>query len=447
MMMGTPDYIAPEQTLDAAHVDIRADIYSLGCTLYFLLTGAPPFKGTGLYEILQAHVSMEARPLDQVREGVPAELAAVVAKMMAKDPAQRYQKPAEVAQALVPFIKAAGKALPTEAAGKGATPEKPGRTETAMEGSATIAQAQKRVAGRRHRAPAPKAALGKWWLVGVGVAVLGLAVLFGVVFKLKTTDGSILVVEVNEPGAEVFVDGEKVTVTWGKDGKTAEVRVKPGTRKVELTKDGFTTSGEEVTVAEGERKVIIARLEKLPGATDEKAFVPLFNGKDLKGWKTHPLQPGYWRVEDGVLVGSGNFASHLYTERDDYKDFRLLAEVRINDGFAMSGIYFRAPFARPTLPANKPTWVVGYNAKIDAGRFGGLLIDANPELHRTRETVLKPGEWITLEIFVEGDHILIKVNGQTTSDYTDEQRLYTTGHIVLQQHRAVTVAEFRKIVI
>ena len=84
-MLGTPDYIAPEQTLDAQKADIRADIYSLGCTLYYLLTGGPPFQGTSLYDILQAHHSIDAKPLNLVRPEVPVELAAVVAKMMAKD--------------------------------------------------------------------------------------------------------------------------------------------------------------------------------------------------------------------------------------------------------------------------------------------------------------------------------------------------------------------------
>ncbi len=104
-MMGTPAYMAPEQAQDAAAADIRADIYSLGCTLYFLLTGAPPFAGASIYAILKAHESTEATPLHQKRPGLPAELSAVVARMMAKDPARRFQKPIDAAKALAPFIK------------------------------------------------------------------------------------------------------------------------------------------------------------------------------------------------------------------------------------------------------------------------------------------------------------------------------------------------------
>ena len=111
-MLGTPDYIAPEQTLDAQKADIRSDIYSLGCTLYHLLTGNPPFSGNTLYAVLQAHHATEARMVNLVRPEVPVELAAVVAKMMAKDPSRRYQTPAEVGQALKPFLKPGGLSNP-----------------------------------------------------------------------------------------------------------------------------------------------------------------------------------------------------------------------------------------------------------------------------------------------------------------------------------------------
>ena len=105
-MLGTPDYIAPEQIVDARRADIRADIYSLGCTFYYLLTGGPPFQAASLYEIFQAHHSMDAMPLNLARPEVPVELAAVVGKMMAKEPDRRFQEPREVAQALKPFFKA-----------------------------------------------------------------------------------------------------------------------------------------------------------------------------------------------------------------------------------------------------------------------------------------------------------------------------------------------------
>ena len=69
--LGTPDFLAPEQSRDARKADIRADVYSLGCTLYYLLSGAPPFRAPTVSELLEAHRSVEAQPLDQVRADVP----------------------------------------------------------------------------------------------------------------------------------------------------------------------------------------------------------------------------------------------------------------------------------------------------------------------------------------------------------------------------------------
>ena len=106
-MLGTPDFIAPEQIRNTQSADIRADIYSLGCTFYYLLTGGPPFRSQHVWDVYQAHFSMTAGPLNLVRTDVPVELAALVAKMMAKAPARRFQTPAEVAQAIMPFLQQA----------------------------------------------------------------------------------------------------------------------------------------------------------------------------------------------------------------------------------------------------------------------------------------------------------------------------------------------------
>ncbi len=106
-VLGTPDYIAPEQAVSPQTADVRADVYSLGCTLYDLLTGQPPFPDGTALEKVQAHVGRAPRPLAEVRPDVPAGLARVVEKMMAKSPADRYQTPAEAAAALEPFARAA----------------------------------------------------------------------------------------------------------------------------------------------------------------------------------------------------------------------------------------------------------------------------------------------------------------------------------------------------
>src|SRR5262249_32603953 len=87
IVMGTPDFLAPEQTRDAHSVDIRADLYSLGCTFYFLLSGRVPFPGNNLGEKLVKHQLDEPTPLEKLRPDVPPRVSAVIRKLMAKNPA------------------------------------------------------------------------------------------------------------------------------------------------------------------------------------------------------------------------------------------------------------------------------------------------------------------------------------------------------------------------
>jgi serine/threonine protein kinase len=99
-VVGTVDYLAPEQARRAHTVDIRADIYSLGCTFYFLLTARVPFPEEAFTEKLLRHQFDDPTPAEQLRPEVPQAVSAIVRKMMAKKPEDRYQTPAEVAQAL-----------------------------------------------------------------------------------------------------------------------------------------------------------------------------------------------------------------------------------------------------------------------------------------------------------------------------------------------------------
>jgi hypothetical protein len=100
---GTPDFVSPEQARDVHAVDVRSDLYSLGCTFYFALTGQRPFPGVTPLETLVKNLQDEAEPLEARRADVPPALAAAIRRLMAKDPAQRFQTPAELVEALRPL--------------------------------------------------------------------------------------------------------------------------------------------------------------------------------------------------------------------------------------------------------------------------------------------------------------------------------------------------------
>jgi serine/threonine protein kinase len=296
-MLGTPDYIAPEQTLDAAKADIRADIYSLGCTLYYLLSGRPPFSASSLGAILVAHHSQEAKLLNLVRPEVPEELAAVVRKMMAKAPAKRFQTPLEVVQALAPFVKQRATPKPAPELSSGAVEAKSARVEPppvpvaeavkkepetadvwgslTEDSIASVTPRKSAVVRKPRAATATERTSKKNWLFGGGLAVgVLLLALLGMwasgVLKVKTKDGTI-VLENLAADAEVLVDGERVNVQWGEGGKSAQITVVPGRHKIVATKDGIQVIGEEVEIKDGDRRVLTAKLrDNKPILKDEK---------------------------------------------------------------------------------------------------------------------------------------------------------------------------------
>lgn len=224
-IVGTPAYMAPEQG-KGQEVDQRCDLFSLGCVLYRMATGRAPFSGTDVVSTLVSVATETPRPPQVLEPGLPMALSELIMSMLAKDAANRPVSAQAVAVALDHI-----------AIGRSSRP--------------TIATGPKK------------------WPVAAGVAAALAFVLLGLwaggVFRLRTPDG-VLVVEVNEANPDVFVDGDKITVTWDKGGKKATIRVKPGTRKVEVKKEGFTAVGEDVEVEDGGRPVFTARLEPLAGA-------------------------------------------------------------------------------------------------------------------------------------------------------------------------------------
>lgn len=283
-MLGTPDYMAPEQTLDATSADIRADIYSLGCTLYFLLSGSRPFKGKNLYEIMQAHQTLEAPALNVSRPEVPAELSAVVRKMMAKDRASRYQTPLDVVQALGPFLKqsASSKPSPVPSVGTAQTvsvslasakppplPATPAQPPVAWDSltESVIAATQSPRTGAA-RGARNQGLMGA--TVAVGLLVLGLLsyYLAAVLFRVETPNGT-LVVEMHDEEVEARIKNGKLILT-GPDGKvrytlTANDRNKklaagPYQIRVEGA-DGLVVDTPEFTLTKGSEVTVRVRLQ------------------------------------------------------------------------------------------------------------------------------------------------------------------------------------------
>ncbi len=118
-LIGTADYIAPEQASDPTLVDIRADVYSLGCTLFYLLTRQPPFPSGSLMQKILQHQQAEPPSLRSLRTDVPEELDALVRKMLAKDPADRFAIPLLL---VTPLRRFCGGRVPGSGQGNGVRP-------------------------------------------------------------------------------------------------------------------------------------------------------------------------------------------------------------------------------------------------------------------------------------------------------------------------------------
>ncbi len=125
VLMGTIDFIAPEQAVNPHLADARADLYSLGCSLYYLLLGRVPFPVGSLMEKLDKHRWVTPRPVDKLRTEVPRRVAEVVERLLAKDPGERFRTAAEAADALAPFCTPAGCAAARAAQAVRLTPTSP----------------------------------------------------------------------------------------------------------------------------------------------------------------------------------------------------------------------------------------------------------------------------------------------------------------------------------
>ena len=501
--LGTPAYMSPEQAGGKVEeIDHRSDLYALGVMLYEMLTGTWPFSGSAIQVMGQKSVLEPPSPLT-IKPELNPQLAAVCHKMIAKDRQNRYQTAEEVIAALKALnltgSPPGGATGALEAAGQGGDADIPSFETEAGSLAAIIARQRKpgassettahpaqtlpevavgpsasSVASRRSRAgarqPANLAQQKIWIGIGAGMLVVAVLVLWAAgVFKVKTREG-ILVLEVNEPDAEVFVDGAKVSVTWGKGekgGRTATVNVPPGEHKIKVSKEGFSVAARKLTFKEGEREVFKARLEARdapaektvdsqqpsppppepgaeatavatePGGSGADDSQPFFNGKDLAGWEG---LPGYWQVRDGAIVGAsanGVKAHTFLCSQKKYKDFELRFQVRRKNGVGNSGVLFRSQ-----LTDAQRYVVTGPKVEIAAAEFtppGSVVNEpwAAPALWANRAVVAKVwknDDFNEMLVRCFGDHVIVSVNGVPVVDASYGPKIADEGIIAWQLH-------------
>lgn len=290
-VMGTADYIAPEQAADPHGADIRADIYSLGCTLFHLLIGRVPFPEGSVTQKLADHARTPLPRLKQLRPDLPQALEDVFARMTAKDPAQRYQTPAEVAQALSQLAR--NESVPT--------------------------------ARRRRR--------------GLVAAALFLAAVIAVIVILRIpTDRGEIVIQSDDPNLELVATkgGEIVRIRDGKSGQTLELDTKnyrirdlqhPGGLAVEIPWRGKVTlrsSGGKVVVTDQP----IAAKDKEPAKSQEPVAQP----------KKPERLPA-----PGAAVGQEKRPSAPLTLKTPFPPNLLLVRAKLTE------IDRRVPFANPPI--------------------------------------------------------------------------------------------------
>ncbi len=259
-LMGTLDYMAPEQAADSRQVDARADIYGLGATLFKLLTGQAPYGGPSHKSLLKKVLALANAPVPSLREfrpELPEELDAIVGRCLAKDPETRYVHVSEVAESLAPF--AASHNLPSlmsEARERASRDQLdaafwPLPVHSAVAVVPNVAK-QAKIQAAGHRTS---------WIVGTLIATAAIALIaLGTVIIRIATDRGELIVRSEDPNARILImrtddqSAQEMTVEQG----AGKITIKSGHYAVELLGDAdrWSLNRNQFTIARGDQVML-----------------------------------------------------------------------------------------------------------------------------------------------------------------------------------------------
>jgi serine/threonine protein kinase/WD40 repeat protein len=446
-VMGTVDYMAPEQAVNTRDADARSDIYSLGITLWYLLTGQPAYEGSSLMARLLAHRDAKLPSLRDTRPDVSEQLNRVFQKMIAKKPQDRFQSMAELILALDKvdssrnsqklslsksmsedsklqrFLNHLGSEAPTEVASDfppnnrlaGDAPTPDNLEQTLVTGAATeetdpqpVAVPADQVATRQNVPHTSSRRAGSSWisliLLGIGTATIF-----------------------------VLLIGLLVVFSWNRNSddqprQTEQERTKSGSIKESLVSPANTSDPVVVDVKENQ------------------PWISLFDGKNTSGWQSL----GPFKVKDGLLVADGGGSNAI--SKDEYENFELEAEWKIGPK-GNAGIYYREAATDVIGPGNEyqmlddAEYVAKQPPNMQTGSLYGLIAPAtnaaNPIGQWNKTRIVCRGS--TVEHWLNEQKLLTydsssdqwkKLIADSTFAGKDKVGIRLKGHILLQGHTA-----------
>lgn len=257
VVAGTPQYMSPEQARGEG-VDQRTDLFSLGSVLYAMCTGRPPFRADSTMAVLKRVCDDTPSAIRETNPEIPDWLVAIVNKLHAKNPAERFQSAAEVAELLKDYL--AHLQHPSVVGPVSGNLTNPTWRAESRKGPGSGDETAVQPAARRRRLALAAAVLLLCVTAGLGFTeATGVTNLRATVIRIYTPDGT-LVVEVDDPGVKVTIEGDGGLVITGAGPQ--EVRLRPGIYTVRATKDGKPVRDEElITISRGGKEVVKVRLE------------------------------------------------------------------------------------------------------------------------------------------------------------------------------------------
>lgn len=265
VIAGTPLYMSPEQA-QAQDIDHRSDLFSLGSVLYVMCSGRPPFRAASSIAVLRRVVEEQPRPIQNIIPEVPEWLAAIIARLHAKNPLERFDSAQEVSDLLGRCLTEFEQHGRVDLAGELRTVP---RKEAGPVAEDPVPSLPEQVTATRHPRWIAAAALVLAVVTGLGMAeATGMTNIRSTVIRLFSPGGT-LIVEVDDPGVSVSIDGEEMVIT-GTGAK--EIRLKPGQYTLLASKDGKVLRQELVTVTTNGRQVV--RVSRDPEASQQPAALP-----------------------------------------------------------------------------------------------------------------------------------------------------------------------------